>query len=113
MALNQNDIEKITQRSLTNEASQVNDFIRDLKAAGANPGMTMTILTKKLGINSLQSKELVFTSSSWKHLDSADNPFTQEFLKITAVDADEVNIVDGKIISVKIDLDKDSDEAGK
>lgn len=108
MTMNQNEIEKITQRSLTNETSQVNDFIRDLKTAGANPGTTMKILTKKLGVNLLKSKELVFTSPSWRHLDSGHNLFTEEFLKIAALDADEVNIVDGKIISVKIDLNKDS-----
>jgi hypothetical protein len=57
MTQNQNEIEKITQRSLTDETSQVNDFIRDLKAAGADPGTTMSILTKKLGLNLLQIKE--------------------------------------------------------
>ncbi|MBN8649777.1 MAG: hypothetical protein J0L67_00005 [Cytophagales bacterium] len=75
-----------------------------------NPGTTMKILTEKLGVNMLKSKELVFTSPSWRHLDSGYNPFTEEFLKIAAIDADEVNIVDGKIISVKIDLNKDSDD---
>lgn len=113
MTENQNEIEKITQRSLTDEATQVNDFIRDLKAAGANPGTTMSVLTKKLGLNLLQAKELVFASPSWKHLDSGDNPFTEEFLKVIAADADEVNVVDGKIISVRINLEKDSDAQGK
>jgi len=78
-----------------------------------NPAMTMTILTEKLGLNLLQSKELVFASPAWRHLCVGDNPFTEEFLKVIAADADEVNIVDGKIVSVKVDLDKDSDERGK
>jgi hypothetical protein len=113
MTQNQHEIDKITQRSLTDETSQVNDFIRDLKAAGANPGTTMNILTKKLGLNSSQSKELVFASPSWRHLDPRDNPFTEEFLKVVAADANEVKIVDGKIVSFKINLDMDSDENGK
>jgi hypothetical protein len=113
MRKNQNEIEKITQRSLANETSQVYEFIRDLKTAGADPGTTMKILIEKLGINLLQSKELVFTSASWRHLDSEHNPFTEEFLKVIAVDADEVNVVDRQIISVKIDLDKGSDDKEK
>jgi hypothetical protein len=103
MAQNQNEIEKITQRSLGNETSQINDFIKDLKAAGANPGTTMSILTKKLGVNLLQSKEVVFASPSWRHLDSDENPFTEEFLKVIAEDANKANIADGKIVSVKKD----------
>jgi len=104
-------IEKIQQRSLINETSHVNDFIRDLKVAGANPGMTMNILAEKLGVNLSESKELVFNSPSWEHLYPGDNPFTQEFLKMAAADADsdDVHTVDGKIVSVRIDLNKDKD----
>ena len=109
MGPNQDEIEKIIKRSLTNETSQVNDFIKDLKAAGASPGASISILTKKLGINLWECKELVFNSPSWKHLYSGDNPFNEEFMKVIAADADEVKMVDGKIISVKIDFDKDSE----
>jgi hypothetical protein len=100
------------ERSLTNESSQVNDFIRDLKSAGASPWMTIKILTEKLGVNLLKSKELVFSSPSWIHLDSGHNPFTEEFLKISSIDANEANIVNEKINSLKIDLNKDSNDHG-
>lgn len=102
-------IHEVSERNLTAEINDVNNFISELKAVGATPLDTMKILSKKLDINFIEAKDLTFASPSWKYLIGDSNPFVEEFLEMAAEDADEVEIEDGKVISVTYKLNKEEE----
>lgn len=83
----------------------INTFIEDLLSAGASPNDCMELLAKKLKVQKPRSRHLFFQSDAWARR-SVNNPFTQEFLDIMAEDATEVTRENGKVVSVKIDLNK-------
>ena len=106
------EVKEIIQRNLTEESSEseIEDFISDLKRAGSNPIITMKIIVEKLNIDFGKAKDIVFNSSAWNFLYSQPNPFNQEFLDIASEDADEVERIDGKVVSVKYKLGNKSEK---
>ena len=102
------EIERISKREVLYETNDINEFISDLKNAGANVIDTFKILAKKLEIDTGAAYDITRNSSAWSHIFKVDNSFTQEFLDLASEDADEVEIEDGKVISVTYKLDDDS-----
>ena len=101
-------IKKVSKREVLNETSDINEFISELKKAGANPIETFKILADKLKINPDLAYDMTRNSSAWIHLFNVDNPFTQDFLDLASEDADRVDIKDGKVVSVTYKFGNDS-----
>lgn len=108
MANKETEIEKVSKREVLNETDDINEFISELKTAGASLVETFKILADKLKINTGLAYDITRNSSPWAHIFNVDNPFTQEFLDLASEDADEVEIKDGKVVSIIYKLDDDS-----
>lgn len=102
------EIEKVSKREVLNETDDINEFISELRKAGANVIDTFKILADKLKINTGLAYDMTRNSPAWSHIFNVDNPFTQEALDLASEDADEVEMKDGKVISVTYKLDDDS-----
>ena len=108
MTNKETEIEKVSKRKVWNETDDINEFISELRKAGANPIDTFKILADKLKINAGLAFDITRNSSAWSHIFNVENPFTQDFLDLASEDADEVEIKDGKIVGVTYKLDNDS-----
>ena len=101
------DISKVSKRSVSKKTDDINQFILELKNAGADFTTTFKILADKLKISTGSAYDMTRNSPVWSHIFNADNPFTQEFLDLASEEADEVEIKDGKVISVTYKLNDD------
>lgn len=98
-------IKLISRRHLKSKSEDINLFISALKKAGATPRETINIIVEKLGIDRWEAKEITFNSPSWNYLIADENPFVQDFLDLSAEEADSVEYdADGKVISVTFNL---------
>ncbi|WP_299256354.1 hypothetical protein [uncultured Aquimarina sp.] len=66
-------------------------------------------MTDKLKINTGLAFNITHNSPAWSHIFNLDNPFTQKALDLASEDADEVEMKNGKVISVPYKLDDDSE----
>ncbi len=105
------EIKKASEREVLNETTDINEFISELRKAGANINDTFKILADKLKINTGLAFEMTRNSPAWSHIFNVENPFTQEALDLASEDADEVEMKDGKVISVTYKLNNDQSNA--
>ncbi len=107
MEKKETEIKIASKREVLNETDDINKFIFELKNAGASVIDTIKILADKLKIKTGVAYDMTRNSPAWSHIFNVDNPFTQEFLDLASEDADEVEIKDGKVISVTYKLNND------
>ncbi|MBF4518425.1 hypothetical protein IRZ71_18875 [Flavobacterium sp. ANB] len=98
---------KIIEGALNFDNYKTSNLIYDLKVLQVSPIQTMLFLNKNLNIELSQAKDLVFDSEHWEGLRESSERLTQEFLNAGAELADEVEYVDGEVVSLTFDLTKD------
>ncbi len=89
------------------EKFEAQDFILELKKIGISPMQTIHSLANDFNFAFGEAKDLVFNSPHWKGLREQSDMLMQLFLDVNAEDADKVEIVDGRVVSITFDLTKD------
>lgn len=105
--------ELITKLKKSDEQVDVDKLIVDLKRIGISSAYSIMTLVKDFGFDYKEAKNKVFDSPIWKGLREQSEMLTQAFLNVGAEDADEVEIVDGRVASIAFDLTKDTTEKEK
>ncbi|WP_298512675.1 hypothetical protein [uncultured Kordia sp.] len=85
-------------------------LISDLKRIGISPIVTIFILVKDFGFEYSDAKNKVFDAPVWKGVREQSEMLTQSFLDAGAEDADEVEMIDGRVASITFDLTKEDAE---
>ncbi len=95
------------------ENYEIDKLIVDLKHIKISPMHSILTLNKDFGFDFDEAKNRVFDSPAWKGLREQSEMLTQLFVDAGAENADEVEMIDGRVASITFDLTKDSNEKRK
>lgn len=106
--------ELVAELKKSEEHTDIEKLITDLKLIGISPMDSILTLVKDFEFDYKEAKDKVFDSPIWKGLREQSEMLTQSFMNIAAEDADEVEYYeDGHVSSATFDLTKDDSKKEK
>ena len=101
--------ELVAKLNKSEENTDIDKLIVDLKLIGISPMHSILTLVKDFGFDHKEAKNKVFDSPIQKGLREQSEILTQSFLDVGAEDADDVEYYeDGHVKSITFDLTKDN-----